>query len=129
MLVVSLLLLLVVSLLLMSLVVSLLLMSLVVSLLLLMSLVVSLLLMSLAKPPRPRCCQRNRIARMPSTPRRLPNLALRVSCPRVSNHCGAQAPIVMQTLAVVAGGSRLRLGEACASGLGGEPQESPVPVA
>ena len=30
---------------------------------------------------------------------------------------------------VVAGGSRLRLGEACASGLGGEPQESPVPVA
>ena len=42
---------------------------------------------------------------------------------------GLQAPIVMQTLAVVAGGSRLRLGEACASGLGGEPQESPVPVA
>ncbi len=51
------------------------------------------------------------------------------SLPRVSNHCGAQAPIVMQTLVVIAGGSRLRLGEACASGLGGEPQESPVPVA
>ena len=86
------------------------------------------LLMSLAEPSSPGCCQRNRIARMPSTTRRLPNLALRVSCPRVSNHCGARDPIVMQTLAVVAGGSR-RLGEACASGLGGEPQESPVPVA
>ncbi len=93
-LVVSLLMSLVVSLLL--LVVSLL-MSLVVSLL--MSLVVSLL-MSLAKSPRPRCCQGSRRARMPS-PRRLPNLALRVSCPRVSNHCGAQAPIVMQTLVVI----------------------------
>ncbi len=52
-----------------------------------------------------------------------------LACLMSSGLQSLRAPIMMQTLAVVAGGSRLRLGEACASGLGGEPQESPVPVA